>query len=75
VQVVSGKLLGEPQMRGDYLVKDLLPPSGSRCLGLGEQLMRTLGQLFTAGMLVLREDRTRDDRKKGIGHERATLSK
>jgi hypothetical protein len=61
VQELSGQLLGEPKMRGDDFIKDLLPPDGPRCLSLQKQLMGTFGQLLTARMLILRDDRGGDD--------------
>jgi hypothetical protein len=68
MQELSGEPLGQPQVRGDYLVKDLLPADGACRLGLDEQLTRTFGQFFTGRMLM------GDNRKRRVRHERATLS-
>jgi hypothetical protein len=49
-------------MRGDHLVKDLLPPDGSCRLSFDEQLARTSRKLVARhiGMLLI----SRDDRKR-----------
>jgi hypothetical protein len=70
MQELSGEFLSQPQMRGDHLIKDLLAPEWPGRLALDEQCASTLGQLLTSRMLV-----GRDDRKRGVRHERATLSK
>jgi hypothetical protein len=70
IQELSGEFLSQPQMRGDHLIKDLLAPDWASRLGLDEQCAGTFGQLLTSRMLM-----SRDDRKRGVRHERATLSK
>jgi hypothetical protein len=69
MEELSGKPLGQPHVGGDYLVENLLPPEGPCRLGLEEQLTGTFGQFFTGHML-----RSGDDNKRGLRHERATLS-
>jgi hypothetical protein len=49
---LSGKPLGEPEMRDHYLVKDLLPPGRPGRFSLDQQLTGTFGQLFTGHALV-----------------------
>ena len=66
---LSGKPLGEPEMRDNYLIKDLLPPGRPGRFSLDQQLTGTFGQLFTGHALM-----SGDDRKRGVRHERATLS-
>jgi hypothetical protein len=56
-------------MRGDYLIKDLLAPDRPSRLCLDEQCASASGQLLTGRALL-----SRDDRKRGVRHERATLS-
>jgi hypothetical protein len=70
MQELSGELLSQPQMRGDHLIEDLLAPGRPSRLGLDEQCASAFGQLLTSRMLM-----GRDDRKRGVRHERATLSK
>jgi hypothetical protein len=70
MEELSGEFLSQPQMRGDHLIEDLLAPGRPSRLGLDERCTSTLCQLVTSRMLV-----GRDDRKKGVRHERATLSK
>jgi hypothetical protein len=69
MQELSSEFFSQPQMRGDDLIKDLLAPEWPSRLGLDEQCASTFGQLLTSRMLV-----GRDDRKRGVRHERATLS-
>jgi hypothetical protein len=70
MQELSGEFLSQPQMRGDHLIEDLLAPGRPSGLGLNEQCASAFGQLLTSRMLM-----GRDDRKRGVRHERATLSK
>jgi hypothetical protein len=55
MQELPGEPLGEPQVGGDYLVKDLLPTDGACRLRLEKQLTRTFGQFFT-GRGLMRDD-------------------
>jgi hypothetical protein len=55
MQELPGEPLGEPQVGGDYLVKDLLPTDGACSLRLEKQLTRTFGQFFT-GRGLMRDD-------------------
>jgi hypothetical protein len=73
IQELPGEPLGEPEMRSDHFVEDLLPPEGPCRLGLDEQLTRTLGELLARDALVSRNDRG-DNGERGVRHERATLS-
>jgi hypothetical protein len=70
MQELSGEFFGQPQMRGNDLIKDLLAPEWPSRPGLDEQGAGTFGQLVTGQIPGWREDR-----KRGVRHERATLSK
>ena len=74
MQELSGEPLGQPKVRGDYLVKDLLPPNGSCRLGFDKQLTRTVSQILAGYLVITGPLISGDDRKRGVRHERATLS-
>jgi hypothetical protein len=52
MQELSGKLLGQPQVRSDHLVEDLLAPNWAGRLGLDEQFARMVGELLTSRVVM-----------------------
>jgi hypothetical protein len=68
MQEPAGERSGQPQVRADDLVKDLLPPGRAAGLGLKEKVVGTFGEFFARRLLVRRSERNLGDR-----HKRDTL--
>jgi hypothetical protein len=64
----AGERSGQPQVRADDLVKDLLTPGGASGLSLEKKVAGTFGEFFARRLLVSRSERNFGDR-----HKRDTL--
>jgi hypothetical protein len=68
MQEPAGKRFGQPQVRTDDLVDDLLTPGWARSLSFEKKVVSTLGEFFPGRLRGIGNER-------GVGdsHQRATL--
>jgi hypothetical protein len=68
MQEPASKGFGQPQVRTDDLVNDLLTPGRTRSLSFEKEVLSTLGEFFPGGLRAIRNER-------GVGdsHQRDTL--